>query len=342
MAIDTEKLASEGLFNRILNNKMVENDQTKFEAYMKEIFTPDSIPSQHELQKFNAIIVKEAEVLAQQKSNELMQILASTERTARGNAYQYEIPQQLKAKFVLSSNGSSVEHVRVDNKASRTLVPREYSFGAYYELDALSGGSVERFNEIVSKVADSIVVTKFELVTKLFQEAVATQKIPTANQLQGANLTLDQYVKFTNRFARLGGQAVMVADTALIDQIALQQTTNTVYQQLLTDDVKRELREAMSVTKIGRTTALNLVNPYIISTIGTANEQTQLPVNEGYVFSSGIGFKPIKLVEFGGVRQFSEFNKNLMRIEIDMKLDLALDFVLGETVGYVKDTALTI
>jgi hypothetical protein len=339
MAFDTEKL--EGLFSRVLNNKLEVSDEAKFKEYMKETFG-NGIPSEHQLQQFNNIVVKQADVLAQQKSYEVLNILAATDRTERGNAFLYTIPQEFKAKFLWSSNGSSVEHVRVEGQRQRTLVPQVYSTGMYYELDALSGGALEHYNLLVSRVADAIVQLKFELITKLFQAAVADQRIPTKNQLTGNNITLDQYVKFASRFARMGGQAVLVGDTSLIDHFALQLPTSSIYQPLLVDDVKRELLESLAVTRIARTTAVNLVNPFIVSTIGKDNERTQLPVNEGYMFASGIGYKPIRLVDFGEPRQISEFNKNLNRIEMDIKLDLAVDFVIGETVGYIKDDSVTL
>jgi len=340
MAIDTEKLS--GLFNRILNNKTEASDDVKFKAYMNETFGQGTIPSQHELQQFNNVVIKEAEIIAQRKSYELLEILASQERTERGNAFLYDIPQEFNAKFVWSANGASVEHVRVASNAQRTLVPKEYSTGIYYEMDALGRGDIEAFNNLVNKSADAIVALKFELITKLFQAAVADSRIPTTNQLTGNNLTIDQYVKFASRFARLGGKAVFVGDTSLIDHFALQLPESATYAPLLVNEYKQELMESMAVTKIARTTAVNLVNPWIINSIGSANERTQLPVNEGYMFSSGVGYKPLKLVEFGGARQYSEFNKNLMRVEMDIKVDLAVDFILGEAVGFVKDDAVTL
>lgn len=339
--INTEKLS--GLFNRILNQKMESNDEATFKAYMKETFGKGTLPSQHELQQFNNVIVREAQIIAQQKSNEILSYLADVERVSEPAAFQYNIPQDFKAKWLWSADGVSVEHVRIEGKQSRIVVPKKYSTGMYYEVDSLSRGDVEYFNQLIDKAADALVDLKFELITRLFRTAVQAGRIPTQNQLVGNNLTFDQYAKFASRFTRFGGgRPLFVGDTSLVDHFALQVNQSPIYQNLLSNDRKQEYLEALNVTTIGRTTAVNLVNPWIINTIGTANEQTQLPINEGYMFAGGIGFKPIKLVEFGGVTQYSEFDKDLKRVEVDMFVELGVDFIAGEAVGYIKDDSITL
>lgn len=338
--INTEKLS--GLFNRILNQKTEQTDEATFKAYMKETFGKGTLPSQHELQQFNNVIVREAQILAQQKATDILSLLADVERVAEPAAFQYNIPAEFKAKWLWSADGVSVEHVRIEGKQVRYVTPKKYSTGMYYEVDSLSKGDVEHFRLLIDKAADALVELKFELITRLFRTAVAQNRIPLQNRLTGNNLTFEQYSKFASRFARFGGRPLFFADTALVDHFALQLAQTPVYQDLLVDERRKEYLEALNITTIGRTTAVNLVNPWLVNTIGTANESTVLPINEGYMFAGGMGYKPIKLVEFGGVTQYSEFDKDLKRVEVDMFVELGVDFLAGETVGYVKDDSITL
>lgn len=337
--IDTEKLS--GLVNRVVNNKLQGKDEEVFKAYMKETFG-NGTPSQHQLHQFNQIIIREAEVLAQQRSAEVLSILADSENLNARDNYVYEIPVDLEAKWLWSANGTSVEHVRVGGKRNRQIQREKFSTGMYYEVTSLADGDVEDFNKLVSKAADALVQLKLQQVSRLFQAAVASGQIPLKNQLSGSNLTLEQFVKFSSRFQRFGGRPVFVADTLLVDHFALQLPANAVYQNLLYDDKRQQLLDDLNVTQIARTTTVNLTNPWILSTYGKDTERTQLPVNEGYMFAGGVGFKPVKIVQFGAPTQYTEFDYNLERVEVKMTVELGVDFVIGETVGFVKDDAVVL
>ena len=90
----------------------------------------------------------------------------------------------------------------------------------------------------------------------------------------------------------------------------------------------------LNITSIGRTTAVNLVNPFTDDT----NSAVELPVNEGYFFSSAVSSKPFTIVEYGGMKQFTEQDPEDERIKIMIKQEAAVELIHGNAIGYVKET----
>lgn len=336
MSFDTNKLNS--MFNRVMENKMNADDDVKVKAYLKKVFG-NGTPSQHELHQFNQVVVEQAEILYQRKASDVLDILADVVRRNTVELYQYRVPTQHKAKWFWSANGTSVEHTRIGAEGTRIVTPTKISTGAYYEILTLSEGDIEYYRELVNKVADAKMQMYLEQVSKLLRQAVANSKIPAKNVLTGSNLTLAQYNKLASVFARAGqGRPVFVGDVALIDHFAFQQASDTTFKELLYDELKRSLVEDLNITKIGRTTAVNLVNPFIVY---TGNTKTLLPVNEGYMFAGG-AMKPMKLVEFGPMTQYTEFDSDLEQVQIKITQTYALDFIEGELIGYVQDDSVTL
>ena len=333
MAFDTDKLHT--MFNRVMENSVQEGDEAKASAYLKKVFG-GGYPSQHELHQFNEVVVRQAEVIFQKKATDVFKMLADFVTTPNVEVYQYQIPTQHKAKWVWTANGTSVEAVRIGTEQSRIMTPTKISTGAYYEVGTLAKGDVEYYKEIVNKVADAKIDMYFQKVSELLQAAVADARIPQANILTGTNLTLNQYNQLVSTFARFGGRPVFVGDVSIIDHFAFQQTTDNTFKELLFDELKRSLVEDLNIAKIGRSTAVNMVNPFIV---GSGNTKTVLPRNEGYMFASGAG-KPMKLVEFGAMKQYTEFDSDLEQVQIKITQFYALDFVQGELIGYVQDDSI--
>lgn len=331
---DTRKLNS--MFNNVMEGKANETERATASAYLKSVFG-NGTPSQHELHQFNTVVVEQAEVIFQRKATDVLNILADFTRKPQVEIVQYTIPQNHKAKWVWSANGSSVEHVRIGNQKSRIMMPTKISTGAYYEILTLSQGDVDYFNEIVNLVADAKVEMYLAKVSELMQAQIASGEVPAANILTGTNLTLTQYNQFANIFARYGGRPVTVGDVDIIDHFAFQQTTDTTFSKLLYPELQRSLVEDLNITNIGRTTAVNLVNPFIV---GSGNTKTILPRNEAYMFASG-AMKPVKLVEFGGMTQYTEFDSDLEQVQIKITQEYAIDFLAGELIGYIQDDSIT-
>jgi len=336
MAFNEEKLGT--LFKRVMNTKAVDaNDETSLKAYINEVFG-DGIPSQHEMHQFNKLVIKQADEIARAKATDILEILADYVKRPTVEVYQYTIPKDHKAKVVWTANGTSVEHTRVEGQESRTATPVKLSTGFYYEPLSLVQGDVTYFQKLVNDVADAKVRLYFQTVSQLMQTAVANGDIPTVNVKVGTNLTLQDYNTVASKLLRYGGRPVFIGDVALIDHFAFQQVTDTTFKELVTDDLKAELANDLSIAKIGRTTAVSLSNPFIA---GSGNTQTELPVDEGFMFAGGVNMKPFKIIEFGGMTQYTTFDPNLERVEMKITQECAFEFIQGEAVGYIQDDSVT-
>src|SRR5690606_17558903 len=193
----------------------------------------------------------------------------------------YEIPQKAKAKVRWSANGSGVDLVRVEGKKYEIAVPKTFSTGFYYEPFGMIEDAVESVRKLVNDIANAKARLYLDNVYKLTDAAIASGDIPAANILSGDNLTIAQYNKLASTLARYGGRPIFIGDPLLIDYFAMQQVTDSTYKELLTDPLRSELAHALNPTTIGRTTAANLVNPFV----DDANTKVELPVNVGYMFA---------------------------------------------------------
>lgn len=336
MQLNDEKLR--GLFSRVYNSKLTqEQDQTDINEYIQKLFNSGMKPSLHELHQFNNLVVQKADEIAKPKATEILSLLADYKNVGAVTAYEYRIPKKSKAKLVWAANGSSADRVRTQAGENRTARPVKLQTGFYYEPLDLVQDSVEGFRNLVNDVADAKIRMYFEQVSILLQAAIATTKIPNANVHSAANITLADYNKVASTLARYGGKPIFIADTLLIDHLAQQQGQGT-YAVLLTDDIRKELLTSLNPTTIGRTTAVNLVNPFVDDT----NSKTELPVNEGYMIAGDVREKPFKVFEFGGLTQYTTFDPNIEQIEMKLYQDCAVELVFGEAIGFIKDDAIVL
>lgn len=333
--LDYTKLKS--LFTRVVNNKMEENDRQDIAEYCKKVFGTGYTPDPSMLHQFNNLVVQTADEIAKPTVTNLLNVLADFASVAPNTVRQYNIPQKNKAKVRWSANGSGVDLVRVEGKKKEVAVPRTFATGFYYEPFG-DGDYVEQFNKLVNDVADAKVRLYMDTIAKLVSAAVSSGKIPNANVLSTSNTTLTQYNKLASVLARYGGRPIFVADTLLIDHFAQQQATDATIKTLLTDKIKEELLTSLNPSTIGRTTAMNLVNPFVDET----NSKVELPVNVGYMFAGDVSQKPFVVTEFGGLRQLTEQNIEDERIKMKIVQDADVQLIFGEAIGYIKDDAVTL
>jgi hypothetical protein len=333
MTLDTNKL--KGLFNRVYNNKMEEKDGNDISEFSKRVFGDGAFnPDPSMLHQFNNLVVQQADEIAKPLVTDMIGVLATVKTAQRDQVVKYEIPTKNKAKVRWSANGSGVDLVRVEGKKFEVAVPRSFSTGFYYEPFGMITDAVGNFKKLVDDVANAKIRLYFEQVSKLVSAAVASGDIPAANVLSGSNLTLAQYNKLASVLGRYGGRPVFVGDSLMIDFFA-QQQTNTAHKDLLTDRVREDLLRELNITQIGRTDALNLVNPFITED----NNKTELPVNIGYMLAGSNIQKPFVVTEFGGLRQMTEQDIEDERIKMKLVQDADIQLIFGEAVGYVKEDA---
>jgi hypothetical protein len=333
MTLDTNKL--KGLFNRVYNNKMEEKDGNDITEFSKRVFGNGSFnPDPSMLHQFNNLVVQQADEIAKPLVTDMIGVLATVKTAQRDQVVKYEIPTKNKAKVRWSANGSGVDLVRVEGKKFEVAVPRSFSTGFYYEPFGMITDAVGNFKKLVDDVANAKIRLYFEQVSKLVSAAVASGDIPAANVLSGSNLTLAQYNKLASVLGRYGGRPVFVGDSLMIDFFA-QQQTGAAHKDLLTDRVREDLLRELNITQIGRTDALNLVNPFITED----NNKTELPVNIGYMLAGSNIQKPFVVTEFGGLRQMTEQDIEDERIKMKLVQDADIQLIFGEAVGYVKEDA---
>jgi hypothetical protein len=329
MALDNNKLKA--LFSRVYKNEMNDTDASDIREYVKRVFGDGSFnPDPSLLHQFNNLVVQQADEIAKPKVTEMLGVLATVKTAARDQVVKYEIPQKSKARVRWSANGSGVDLVRVEGKKYEVAVPRTFATGFYYEPFGMIEDAVGNFRKLVDDVANAKVRLYLDQIYKLMAAAISSGDIPENNVLQGSNLTLAQYNRLASILARYGGRPVFIADTLLIDYFANQQNT-----ALLTDADKEELLHGLHVTRIGRTDAVNLVNPFI----DEENTKVELPVNVGYMFVGSTTQKPFVVTEFGGMRQLTEQDIEDERIKLKLVQDADVQLIFGNAIGYVKEDA---
>lgn len=300
-----------GLFKRVYNNKLEEHDGNDINEFIKMVFQSGVTPDPTSLHKFNNLIVKTADEVFKVQASKLIELIANFKSEKQGTIVKYDVPQNLKIKHIWSANGSTVDLQRVEKSKSYIATGKTFSTGLYYE--PLTGdNAIEGFRVAVNKIADAKSDLYFSEITNVIQAAVTQGTIPVKNVVQSSNTTLLDYNKLASALSRFGGgKPIFIADTSLIDYFAMQQTTDSTIKGLLYDEIKKELLTSLNPTTIGRTTAVNLINPFT----NTANTKTKYPVNVGYMLAGAAG-KPFYVTEFGGMRQFTEQDPESERINL--------------------------
>lgn len=328
------------LFNRVYDGTMIVdeekniNDELDLQTYCKKIFGDGSeTPDPSLVHQFNNLLVKKADKVAEQKVTDIIKLLANHQTEKRGNVVQFDLPSKRKAKFVWSANGVGVDLVRVAGKSKEIAVPRTFSTGFYYEPDDLVQDSVDGFKELVNDLADAKVRLYLIQIQKLIAQAISANKIPTSNKAVESNVTIATYNKIASILARYGGRPLFIADTLLIDHFANQLTITN-----MPDSYKAELAFDLNLTKLNRTDAFNLNNPFTDET----NSATELSVNKGYMLAGEGKLKPFRVVEYGGMRQTSQVDFETGRVMMKIFQDASILLVFPHVLGYIEDTSVTL
>ena len=334
MAYDNNKL--KGLFTRSMQEKVADEDVRDMTEYTKRVFGDGSFnPNPALLHDFNNLVVQQADVIAKPQVTDMSALLATYRQAQRDQVVKYDIPVKNKAKVIWSAKGSGVDLVRVENAKSVTATPETFSTGFYYEPFGMVQDAITSFQTLVNDVANAKVRLYLQEIAKLMDAAITSGDIPSGNILSGDNLTLPQYNKLASRLARVsGGRPVFVADSLLIDHFAQQQAM-VANGALLTDRMREDLVRDLNATTIGRTDAVNLVNPFL----DPAGTKTELPVNVGYMLAGSATQKPFVITEFGGLRQITEQDMEDERVKMKIVQDADIQLIFGEAIGKVKESA---
>lgn len=329
------------LFTRVYNNKMIIDevkgisDEKDIKELCTKVFGDGSMtPDPSLLHQFNNIVVQTADQIAQPMATNLLAYFADFQTAKPGDLYSYIVPAKSRAKVKWAALGTGVDLVRVETGKKTVAIPTTLQTGFYYEPLDMVQDSVVNFQKLVNDIANAKIRLYLDAISKLTAAAITSGKIPASNAKVGDNTNISDFKKISSVIQRVGNSApIFIGDSLLIDYYANQQATDTSAKVLLSEILKDELRTALNITQIGKTTCINLVNPFMDET----NSSVELPVNIGYFLASAVSLKPFKIVEYAGLRQFTEQNAEDERIKIMLKQECAVEIVCGQGLGYVKE-----
>lgn len=334
------------IYNNKLTYDKTEGDieVSKEERELREICNRTfghGTPSPENLHLFNQFLVETVEEIAKPKVQYILGLLADFKTVPAGTVQVYKMPKTVQPKLLYTAKGTGVDLVRIAGEETiKHAVPQSLTYGGYYEITTFMADPVRAFKEAVDSLVQAKLDFYFEKVFSIVQTAIGNGEIPTNNVQNGANTTIPQFQKIENTMIRLtGGRPLMVADIAMINDLAGK--TNTAWNQngLLTDDVKKMLRDDLVPSQISKTVAVPFPNAWI----DEKNSQVRFTPQIGYMFpGNAAGKKPFVVTEFGAKRQYSEIDPELEQVKLKVVFEADITLLNGRFIGVIKDTAITV
>lgn len=335
------------LFNRVLNNKMIEADVEKGVVSDEETITAicqktfgeeGSLPNRQYLEVFNGLIIEKANEIAKPLVTNLLGLLANTEVRTRGNIKKILLPRKIKSKMIWSASGAGVDLMQVGGKKSVLAIPATITGGFSYETQDFAKSAVENFKALVQDVANEKLRIYIAQVVALTDAAIASGDIPANNVITGSNTSITDYNKLASRAARYGGRPTLMADTIMIDDLATKINGDAALTKLISDQYADELLTALNVTTLGRTTAFNLVNPFT----DDKNTKVDLDVQKGYIVAGEGNQLPFDITEYGTLQQSDYATFEDGRVMVKLQQDVSIKLVYTANFFCLIDNALTL
>lgn len=332
----------------IYNNKLtaVEGQElSKEEKELREICNKTfghGTPSPENLHLFNQFLITTVEEIAKPKVDYILGLMADFKSVPAGTVQVYKMPKTVQPKLLYTAKGTGVDLVRIAGEETiRHAVPQSLTYGGYYEITSFMADPVAAFKEAVDNLVQAKLDFYFERVFSIVSNAVqnTTGEIPAANYHSGANVSIADFRKVENTMIRLtGGRPVMVADIDMINDLAGKSGVTWNTNGLLTDEMKRSLRDDLVPSQISKTIAMPFPNNFI------DEENTKVRFNRqlGYVFPGNApGKKPFVITEFGTKRQYSEIDPELEQVKLKVVFEADITLLNGRFVGAIRDTHIT-
>lgn len=332
----------------IYNNKLtvVEGQElSKEEKELREICNKTfghGTPSPENLHLFNQFLITTVEEIAKPKVDYILGLMADFKSVPAGTVQVYKMPKTVQPKLLYTAKGTGVDLVRIaGHETIRHAVPQSLTYGGYYEITTFMADPMTAFKEAVDNLVQAKLDFYFEKVFSIVSNAVqnATGEIPAANYHSGANVSIADFRKVENTMIRLtGGRPVMVADIDMINDLAGKSGATWNTNGLLTDEMKRSLRDDLVPSQISKTIAMPFPNNFI------DEENTKVRFNRqlGYVFPGNApGKKPFVITEFGTKRQYSEIDPELEQVKLKVVFEADITLLNGRFVGAIRDTNIT-
>ncbi len=331
----------------IYSNKftIVEGEElSKEEKELKEICNKtfgNGTPSPENLHLFNQFLVTTVEEIAKPKVDYILGLMADFKSVPAGTVQVYKMPKTVKPKFMYTAKGTGVDLVRIaGHETVKPAVPKSFTYGGYYEITTFMADPVTAFKEAVDNLVQAKLDFYFEKVFEVMAAAIASRDIPANNVHKGANVSAKDYQKVENTMIRLtGGRPIFVADIALINSLAATMNTAWKNSDLLTNEMRKALRDDLVPSQISKSIALPFPNNYI----DEANSQVRFNIQQGFVFPGNApGKKPFVITEFGAKRQYSEIDPELEQVKLKIVFEADITLLNGRYIGSItEDTKLT-
>lgn len=338
------------LFKRVTNNKMIEekdekgniitSDSADIKAICKRIFgdgIENGDPSL--INQFNNLITITADEVANRMLPDIISLMADYEREDNGNIRQIKIPKKVRAKFAWSASNSGVILTNVSKQRTVTAVPQTFKTGFSYNPNDFNGDTVMAFNDLVNNLAEAKLRLYMAKFYELTTAGVTSGAIPTSNVVDASGASITQYNKLASNIQRVGNsRPIFLADTLMIDNFIDKSVADANISKLFSDETKDMLYRELYYERIGRTDAFNIINPFL----DDDNDSVELPVNKGFMLSSGISKKPFTVVEYGGMRQRTQQEFETEEIQMIITFSASMLLLHGDALGYIKDDSIVL
>lgn len=293
------------------------------------------------IELFNEFLASTVEEIVAPKVNSMLSLIADFHKCSAGTVYKVNFKKTTYPKWLYTAKGTSVDLTRLGGEVtSKIAEPESLTYGGYYECTTFRSNPIEAFNDAVSDLANRKLELYFDLILKAFEKAIASGNIPANNCAIGDNLELTDFQKAENTMIRLtGGRPLFFADTALIDHFA--NLIPTAQKELLTDDVKKMLREDLNPRMISKSTAFAFPNQWL----DEQNSKVRFKPSLGFIFpggGTGRNSKPFAITEFGAVRQFSEFDNQTERVKLKIVFEANIMLYNARYIGAIKDDSVSV
>lgn len=334
----TQELALR-VYNNKQDNELKLEDEKAIKALCSAIFPEDGeSASQHDLNRFNNIIVKTATAISEADVQQLLNYFAEVQSVGYDVdmvRYTKAVPKHIKFKW--ASVGSAVSLKRVETGKDQFIELGQVQLGITYNPLSNSKRQVEDFRTLVKDVASARVQLIYDTIINLITEgAKSSGVIPDKQCSATSNVTLALFNKVANVVGRrTGSRPIFIADRELITKIAGLRVSDIGGN--MPDALKTDLYN-YEVTNLGTADAIPLKNDFTTET----GYDTHFPITTGYMFGSANGVKPFMVALGGGLTQKTEEEIEYGRIKMIVRQKLGIEFLYAQNIGVITDTSIQI
>jgi hypothetical protein len=342
---------------RVFNGKALEgkenglSDNEAIITLVEKAFNSNnnSINNLQAYRDLNNLIVITADETAQADLQQVIDLVAVYKKANPNDLVKYEINDHItKVNSVYTATGTGVDFTRIPTYRKYTIAaPRKHQFGAKYSISDMVNSPINAFNQAVQLVAQEKVRYTVAQIYAVARAAVTNTKVPTKQVAQGANVTFSQFKGVETSLLRYGRNVrpVVIGDQAILTSLAETQATlpagaMTNVPLFLTDELRQSLLRDVTFDMISKSIAIYLDNPYT----NVTNSKVDLPYNEALMIAGG-SVSPFRVTDFGDMAVLTdEISDNIETEEVHMKISYKVDItlLLGQAIGYIKDTAITL